>query len=60
MVDMKLWKLYDIRITLFSGVFGVADYEFQIGFLKFHRLRVDFDEIFCVFPVSPNLFSCSL
>ena len=58
MVDIKFWKLYDIRITLYSGVCGVADYEFQIGFLKFHRLRVDFDEIFCVFPVSPNLFSC--
>ena len=59
MVDMKFWKLYDIRITLYSGFFGVADYEFQIGFSKFHRLRVDFDEIFCVLPVSPNLFSCS-
>ena len=59
MVDIIFWKLYDFRITLYSGVFGVADYEFQIGFLKFHRLRVDFDEIFCVFPVSPNLFSCS-
>ena len=34
MVDMKFWKLYDIRITPYSGVFGVADYEFQIGFLK--------------------------
>ena len=31
MVDMKFWKLYDIRITLYSGVFRVADYEFQIG-----------------------------
>ena len=59
MVDIKFWKLYDIRITLYSGVFRVTDYEFQIGFLKFYRLRVDFDEIFCVFPVSPNLFSCS-
>ena len=48
MVDIKFWKLYDIRITLYLGVFGVADYEFQIGFLKFHRLRVDFDEILCV------------
>ena len=59
MVDMKFWKLCDFRISLYSGVFGVADYEFQIGFLKSHRLRVDFDEIFCVFPVRPNLFSCS-
>ena len=26
MVDMKFWKLYDIRITLYSGGFGVADW----------------------------------
>ena len=26
MVDMKFWKLYDTRITLDSGVFGVADF----------------------------------
>ena len=38
MVDMKFWKLYDFRITLYSGVFEVADYEFQIRFSKFHRL----------------------
>ena len=24
MVDMKFWKFYDSRITLYSGVFGVA------------------------------------
>ena len=36
MVDMKFWELYDFRITLYSRVFGVADYEFQIGFLEFH------------------------
>ena len=48
MVDMKFSKLYDFRINLYSGVFGVADYECEIGFLKFHRLRVDFDEILCV------------
>ena len=59
MVNMKFWKLYDICITLYSGVFAAADYEFQIGFLKFHRLRVDLDQIFCVFPVSPDLLSCS-
>ena len=35
MVDMKFWKLYDIRITLYSGVFRVADYEFDIGFSEF-------------------------
>ena len=35
MVDMKFWKLYDIRITLYSGVFGVADDEFQIVFSEF-------------------------
>ena len=59
MADIIFWKPNDCRGTLYSGVFGVADYEMQIGFLKFHRLRVDFDEILCVFPVSPNLFSCS-
>ena len=59
MVDMKFWKLYDFRISLYSGVFGVTDYEFQIEFLKFHRLNVDFDSMFCVFPVPPNLFSCN-
>ena len=31
MADMKFWKLYDFRTTLYSGVFGVADYEFQIN-----------------------------
>ena len=35
MVDMKFWKLYDCRITLYSGVFGAADYEFQIVFSEF-------------------------
>ena len=35
MVDMKFWKLYDLSITLYSGVFGVADYEIQIVFLEF-------------------------
>ena len=61
MVDpiWRTWKLYDFRTTLYSGIFGVADYKFQIRFSVFHRLWVDFDEIFCVFPVSPNPFSCS-
>ena len=35
MVDMKFLKLYDFRITLYWGVFGLADYEFQIGFSEF-------------------------
>ena len=35
MVDTKFWKLYDFRITLYSGVFRVADYEFQIVFSEF-------------------------
>ena len=48
MVDMKFWELNDFRVSLYSGISGVADYKFQIGFLKFYRLRVDFDEIFCV------------
>ena len=34
MADMKFRKLYDFRTTLYLGVFGVADCEFQIGFLK--------------------------
>ena len=38
MADMKFWKLYDIRTTLYLGVFRVADYEFQIGFSEFRRL----------------------
>ena len=59
MAAMKFWKLYDFRTTLYSGVFGVTDCEFQIEFTEFRRLWVDFDEIFCVFPVSPNIFSCS-
>ena len=29
MANMKFRKLYDFRTTLYSGVFGVADYEFQ-------------------------------
>ena len=37
MVDMKFWKLYDFRTTLYSGVFGVADYEFQIGFSELFK-----------------------
>ena len=35
MVDIKFWKLYDFRLTLYSAVFGVADYEFQILFSEF-------------------------
>ena len=35
MVDMKFWKLYDFRISLYSTVFEVADYEFKIGFSEF-------------------------
>ena len=31
MVDLKFWKLYDFRISLYSTVFEVADYEFDIG-----------------------------
>ena len=59
MADIIFWKPNDFRGTLYSKVYKVAEYEFQIGFLKFHRLRVDFDELFCVFPVSPYFFSCS-
>ena len=33
MVDMKFWKLYDFRITLYSGVFGVTD-EFVVSIAK--------------------------
>ena len=36
MADMTFWKLYDFRTTLYSGVFGVADYKFQFGFSEFH------------------------
>ena len=32
---MKFWKLYDFRISLYSTVFEVADYEFDIGFSEF-------------------------
>ena len=35
MVDMKFLKLYGFRITLYLGVFGVANYEFQIVFSEF-------------------------
>ena len=35
MVDIKFWKLYDFRITLYSEVFGVADHEFRIVFSEF-------------------------
>ena len=35
MVGMKFWKLYDFRISLYSAVFEVADYEFDIGFSDF-------------------------
>ena len=39
MADVKFRKLYDFRTTLYSGVFGVADYECQIEtifFLQFN------------------------
>ena len=49
MVNMKFEKLYDFRTTLYSGVFGIADYEFQIWFSGFRRLWVYCDDIFC-FP----------
>ena len=32
MADIIFWKPNDFRGTLFSGAFGVADYEFDIGF----------------------------
>ena len=35
MADIKFWKLYDFRISLYSMVFEVADYEFDIGFPEF-------------------------
>ena len=35
MSDMQFWKLHDFRETLYSKAFGVADYEFDIGFSKF-------------------------
>ena len=35
MVHMEFWKLYDFRISLYSTVFEVADYEFDIGFAEF-------------------------
>ena len=38
MANMKFAKLYDLRTTLYSWVFGVADYEFQIGIPEFRRL----------------------
>ena len=33
MVDMKFWKPYDVRITLYSGVLGVAE-EFALSIAK--------------------------
>ena len=35
MSDMQFWKPHDFRETLFSEVFGVTDYEFDIGFSEF-------------------------
>ena len=35
MSDMQFWKPYDFRETLYSEAFGVADYEFDIGFSEF-------------------------
>ena len=34
-MDMKFGKPYDFRITLYSTVFEVADYEFDFGFSEF-------------------------
>ena len=35
MADIIFWKPNGIRATLYSKVFEVADYEFDIGFLEF-------------------------
>ena len=35
MSDMQFWKPHDFRETLYSKAFGVAGYEFDIGFSKF-------------------------
>ena len=35
MVDMKFLKLYDFRISLYSTVFEVVDYEFDFRFSEF-------------------------
>ena len=32
MADIIFWKAKDFHITLYSKVFEVADYEFDIGF----------------------------
>ena len=40
MVDMKFWKLYDIRIILYSTAVKVADYEFDIRFSEFSDFRM--------------------
>ena len=36
MSDMQYWKPHDFRETLYSEAFGVADYEFAMGFLEFN------------------------
>ena len=36
MADIKFCKLYDFGTTLYSGVFGVTDYKFQIRFSELH------------------------
>ena len=56
MVDMKFWKLYDIRITLYSGVFGVADYEFRIGFLNSIEFELILMRYSVCFPFSLIFF----
>ena len=35
MSDMQFWISHDFRETLYSEAFGVADYEFDIGFSEF-------------------------
>ena len=39
MVGMKFRKLYDFRISPYSTVFEVADYEFDIGFSEFEMVN---------------------
>ena len=42
MSDMQFWKPHDFPETLYSEAFGVADYEFDIGFSEFKMADIIF------------------
>ena len=46
MADVIFWKPNDFRGTLYSKVFEVADYEFDIGFSEFKMADIIFWKLY--------------